>query len=152
MKHLKSFCIAMAMLATLSLVSCNKDDDKVSNSIDAKYIFGSWEEEFPESIAEALDRSTLYGFYPYTDDHKSGGFTIHVYHVTGGLQEVYLGSYTLSNAGILQTFIKDENEKEQLFKKFQVYNLALDHMELGVLGDGNQPYHSMQMKKRTDIN
>ena len=155
MKHLKSFCIAMAMLATLSLVSCNKDDDKVSKNIDAKYIFGTWEEEYPETVAGALDRVSLYSFSPTSADYKSGGFgieTTYVFGIMGGKKEISTGTYTLGNDGLLQTFITDENGEQQLFKKFQVKNISQDKMVLDALGDYDKPYPTMQMKLRTDIN
>lgn len=155
MKHLKSLCIVMAMLATLSVVSCNKDDDKVSNSIDAQYIFGTWEEEFPELVEGVLDRVSLYGFYPTSADYKSGGFgveTTYVFGIMGGQKINSTGTYILGDDGILQTFITDENGEQQLFKKFKVKSIAYGKMVIDALGDGDKPYHTMQMKLRTDIN
>ena len=155
MKHLKSFCIAMAMLATLSFVSCNKDDDKVSNSIDAQYIFGTWEEEFPELVEGVLDRVSLYTFSPTSADHKSGGFcveTTYVFGIMGGQKTNDTGTYTLGDNGILQTFITDENGEKQLYRKYQVKSIAPGKMVIDALGDGDKPFHTMQMKLRTDIN
>ena len=157
MKHLKSLCIAMAILAALSFVSCSKDDDSDTNGIDAKYIFGAWQEGTVDSGIESLSGATLYMFFPYSADYKTGGFAIHVYGITGGQKEYYSGSYTLSNAGILQTFITDENGKEQLHKKYNVIFLSFDEMVLAELDDGNKPCHTikpchtMQLKKRMDI-
>ena len=155
MRHLKFLGIALAVFATLALVSCNKDDDKVSKSIDAKYIFGTWEEEFPELVEGVLDRVSLYTFSPTSADYKSGGFgveTTYVFGIMGGQKTNSTGTYTLGDDGILQTFITDENGEQQLFKKFQVKNISQDKMVLDALGDDDKPYHTMQMKLRTDIN
>lgn len=106
----------MAMLATLSFTSCNKDDSP-ANAIDAQYIYGTWEEEFPELVEGALDRVSLYTFSPTAADYKSGGFgveTTYVFGIMGGQKTNSTGTYTL--------------------------------------GDGDKPFHTMQMKLRTDIN
>ena len=145
----------MAMLATLSFVSCNKDDDKVSNRIDAQYIFGTWEEEFPELVEGVLDRVSLYTFSPTSADHKSGGFcveTTYVFGIMGGQKTNDTGTYTLGDNGILQTFITDENGEKQLYRKYQVKSIAPGKMVIDALGDGDKPFHTMQMKLRTDIN
>ena len=145
----------MTMLATLSFVSCNKDDDKVSNSIDAQYIFGTWEEEFPELVEEVLDRVLLYTFSPTSADYKSGGFaveTTYVFGIMGGQKTNDTGTYILGDDDILQTFIIDENGEEQLYRKFQVKSIAYGKMVIDALGDDDKPFHTMQMKLRTDIN
>ncbi len=155
MKHLKSLCIVMAMLATLSFVSCNKDDDKPANAIDTQYIYGTWEEEFPELVEGVLDRVSLYTFSPTSADYKSGGFgveTTYVFGIMGGQKTNSTGTYTLGDDGILQTFIIDENGEEQLYRKYQVKSIAYGKMVIDALGDGDKPFHTMQMKLRTDIN
>ena len=145
MKHLKSFCIAMAMLATLSFVSCNKDDSP-ANVIDAQYIIGTWEEEFPELVEGALDRVSLYTFSPTAADYKSGGFgveTTYIFGIMGGKVDRSTGTYLIDNDGILQTFVTDENGEKQLFKKFQVKNISKNKMVLEALGNDDKPYHTM---------
>ena len=144
----------MAMLATLSFTSCNKDDSP-ANVIDAKYIYGTWEEEFPELVEGALDRVSLYTFSPTSADHKSGGFaveTTYVFGIMGGQKTNDTGTYILGDDGILQTFITDENGEKQLYRKYQVKSIAPGKMVIDALGDGDKPFHTMQMKLRTDIN
>ena len=125
--------------------------------IDTKYIMGSWEEQMPEDIRTGLGVSSLYSFYPLDGNYKAGSFVLHTTKLIVPADDspkttASTGRYVIDDNGLIQTFLTDDDGKEEPYRKFTLKHLYEETMILDLLGDDDTPFHTMYLKKRIDIN
>ena len=132
--------------------------------IDTQYILGSWEEQMPDDIRTGLGVSSLYSFYPSEGNNKEGTFVLHTAKLPIILPSPVLpspdtprsntstGRYVIDDNNLLQTYLPDENDKEQPYRKFTLKHLTFGQMILEALGDDDKPFHTMYLKLRIAVN
>ena len=122
MKRFKIWSIAVAMLAALFLVSCDKDDD--NDSINYDYLSGTWTVDYSEGVI--TEGYTHYTFSPKTSSEG----TLEVYSMDwlAARDTTYHNRYTIDANGHLQSFRKTEDGSEQVYHNLYITRLTAKEM------------------------
>ena len=162
MKRHTIWSIAIAMFAALSLVSCDKDDDKdydtdldgisLSKSAIQNKIFGTWAETGNAEPGPDHDRTFQFTFYPTASDEGDVAMhVLYVFGIMGGQEENYTGSYTIGADGNVETHVtKDADGTVKLDDKYRITNLSDDKMTLEQLDDNGKASRTFQLVKKFD--
>ena len=129
MKHLKSFGIAMAMLATLSFVSCNKDDSPAAEKqFTPQDIVGRW------VVVSTDDKDASYfetHAQTYQFNSESEGKGRFYSDITNSPSDIDMknGRYQLGDCMILELFITNDDGEDTPWGIFKVEDYSGENMK-----------------------